>query len=316
MLRATALIAGLVLTLAASPALGQERLTLPGSRLSLALPEGFAVAEEFSGYTNATLPMDIVIGATPEGREEQTWIELSAAFGDLEIANALFPEPGMVFTEQETIVTEEGRELAVIHGTKPVAGKAPLERWMVLVGPEAVSTVTIHLVNGSVEAEAIREIIRTLVVGGELTLADQLAALPFAIDAVEPLTTHTIIAGKLLVVSPGLYTVTNPLDPIVLVVWNRVVHNPTAAEVAEEMMRGAPDLEDAVIEERATAPFAGVEGIRLSGTFVRRGVSSHFVHYNAVVNGWHVGMLATSAEQYWDLMSPVAETMAASVRQQ
>lgn len=317
MMRIAAVMAGLALGLgAASVALGQERLALPGSRFSLELPEGFTVAEEFSGYTNPEIPMEIAIGSFPEGREDQSWRDASPVFEDLEAAKAFFAEPGLVLTERETITTDEGRELLVVRGTLTKEGLPPLKRWLVLVGPEAAAPISVERVGDRLDDAAVRTILQSLEVGPEISEAEQLAALPFAIEPVEPFTWLTIRGGKLVALTPSPFETMDPINPIVILKWERPPAPITAAQASELMLHDGADLAKAVIEEKVAVPFAGGDGFRISGSFVRGGIASRFVQYNAVVRGWSVAILGTSAAEFSELMAPIIEAMAASVKPQ
>lgn len=315
-MRGAALIGGLLLTLAATAALGDERLALPGSRLSFELPEGFVLADDFPGFHNAVDKMDLVIGSFPKGEEDAAWTAADRVFQDLKAANTVFGDPNKVFTELETITTNSGLELRVIRGEMTAEGLPPLQHWLVLVGPEAAAPLTVDRMSDALDDAAVRKILASLEVAPVITMADRLAALPFAVDALDPFGTVTISADTALTLSPGPPETLHPINPIVRLVWEQLKTPSTAAEIAEPTLRRDPEFADAVIEESVPAPFAGTEGIRLSGTFVRAGIPFHFVQHNAVTDGWLVVMLATSPTEMSDVMEPIAETMAASVRAQ
>ena len=107
-------------------------------------------------------------------------------FDDLFIANSNFADQGVMFDRQGHAHARGTADvLPVIAGIGLKDGQA-FERWMMLSGPEAVALILFTMLEGNeLPDETVRTILSSLEVAPELSLAEQLAALPFGVNAAD-----------------------------------------------------------------------------------------------------------------------------------
>lgn len=315
MLRA-ALIAGLVAVLsAASAALGDERIAVPVSRLSLEVPGTFEVGKGFAGYEDAATKTRILFIEFPPGMAGDE--EFQPIFDDLFIANQNFMDQGIVFDRKESITTESGETLKVIAGIGLKDGQA-FERWMMLGGPDADALVVITMLEGHVlPDESIRTILGSLKVAPQQSLAEQLASLPFGLKPSAPLSSVDVLSGAGVALTETSFATRSQTDPIAILGWQAGGTAPTdPAALAEMLLRGGEAFKSAVVETQGPASFAGVEGYRMEGRVDIKGTATRFVQYTALVDGRSVRLMAMTSAERADELLPIFETIAGSVRQQ
>ena len=94
-MRIATLIFGLMLAFgAAAVALGDERLAIPASRFSMAVPELFSVGQGFAGYEDLATKSRILIVEFPPGMAASSYKDFKPLFDDLFIANSNFARSG------------------------------------------------------------------------------------------------------------------------------------------------------------------------------------------------------------------------------
>jgi hypothetical protein len=315
MLRA-ALIGGLMLALGAAPAaLGDERIAVPASRLSLEVPEAFTLGKGFAGYEDLSTKTRILFIEFPEGMQGDEGFQ--PIFDDLFVANQNFMDQGVVFDRKETITTEAGETLKVIAGIGLKDGQA-FERWMMLGSPEANALIVFTMLEGHVlPDEAVRTILGSLEVAPEQTLAEQLASLPFGLTTSAPLSTVEVLSGAGVALTETSFAAYTQSDPIAILGWQAGGTAATdPAMLAEALLRGGETFVTAVVETAGATPFAGVEGYRVEGNVEIKGVATHFVQYTALIDGRSVRLMAMTPATRADELVPIFETIAGTVRQQ
>jgi hypothetical protein len=301
------------LLLAASGMAG-ERLTVAGTNISMEVPEGFVPAPNFSGFTNPETRSNIVFAHF----EQSVYARLAAAFVSVEEANAVFSAQGTVYTEMSLLPTDDGGVLTVLRGVQDL-GDVTVEKWTALSGPDDATAVTLGLHGGSdPDADAVRAALQSLTFGGPVSIEEQMAALPFAISTQPPFVVQQTLSG----IAAWLFTVEEEdpagLRPVIMLGWDVSTDEPVAhaAEIAEPLLHDTIGLEIAVIQEWEPASFAGLEGIRLAGSYQRDGVAMHFAQYLSVIEGKYVRLLATMKADEAEALMPVVEAIAMSVMPQ
>jgi hypothetical protein len=317
-MRIAALIVGLMLPLgAATAALGDERLAIPASRFSMEVPESFSLGQGFAGYEDLATKSRILIVEFPPGMAASSYKDFKPLFDDLFIANSNFADQGMMFDLKDTITTRDGNALPVIAGIGLKDGQA-FERWMMLSGPEAVALILFTMLEGNeLPDETVRTILSSLEVAPELSLAEQLAALPFGVDAADPLSRIDVLSGAGVALTEKSFALQKSSDPLVVLGWQV---NGTAATdpavLAEQLLRGNEVMKPAVVEEQRAVTFAGADGYRIVGSVDFKGTPTRFIQYTALIDGRSVRLMATTPIERADELFPIFETIAGSVRQQ
>jgi hypothetical protein len=239
---------------------GAQLVTIPGTLVTLAAPQGFKVARTFSGLENAREGSSITIEQLPL----DVYPELNSAFSSPKSASTRFGPQGIRITRIEPLALDSG-QIPVAIGGQDFNGREFVKYIALMGGPRAgTSTVLITfslsgsspLGRGDVEA-----VLRSVAIGRLPTLAEKLAQVPFAFRAVAPFRTVDAMPGTAAILSAAEGV--DPAGKKPMIVIGKVATAASPAEVAqtnERELRTIPGFKDAPIVEQKTVQFAGGSG--------------------------------------------------------
>ncbi len=157
----------------------------------MAPPAGFVVASEFSGFKDRDGTASILIAELPA----EAYPQLSAVFGDLEMARKAFATKGISVTALKRIDTSTG-PVVFLSGTQ-TAGTLTLKKWMALLKGEKTVLITLQATEGSALTEAAAEkAVAGTTLGAVPSLQEKVAKLPFRIETKPPFRIVDTIMGS------------------------------------------------------------------------------------------------------------------------
>ncbi len=144
-------IAALAL-LAATGAAAEETVRIPGTKIALPVPAGFALAERFPGLGNEDASASVMVNELPG-----PYAAVVAGFTDEALAGR-----GMAVTGREAVEID-GRAATLIHFEQTAMGTT-FRKWLGVFGDDE-STVMVTATAPSAGAEALAETLRGVVLG-------------------------------------------------------------------------------------------------------------------------------------------------------
>lgn len=301
----------------AHPALAQSSdgglQTIPGTTVSLVPIEGWTVANGFSGLANEQSQASLVVVELPGEAAAQ----IAPLFTDIETAKAAFAGQGVEVSGLSKLATDAGSEIPVVTGSQDANG-VTYDKWIALLAGTNTVMLTVQspreagLDNATVEA-----MLKSVVLADKVSLDEKIAALPFSIEAAEPFRVLDTIAGSGVLMTGGPEDV-DPEGRQPLLVAVMQISQPLAAdqqeEVAKALLVQTKSLEQAEVDGTQNVPFAGGEGILLSGTAREGDIVRRFVQYLRIgEEGRFIRLIATAEETQFETVRPAVEKIAASI---
>lgn len=297
----------------AHPASAQDPLAIPGTTVTLSPIEGWTVAEGFSGLANQKTQSSAVVVELPGAAEEQ----VAPLFSSIDAARTAFASQGVEVKELRSLATDAGAEFSLVTGTQN-AGGIPFDKWIALFKGASTVMLTVQAPQeAALDGSAVEAMLKSVVLADEVSMEEKLAALPFRIETSEPFRVVDTIAGS------GLLMTAGPADidpegkqPVVIVAMQ--VSQPAAAgqqeQIAKALLTQTASLEQAQVEKTETVPFAGGEGVLLSGSAGDADMARRFVQYLRIgEEGRFVRLVAMAREAEFENVKSAVETIAASI---
>jgi hypothetical protein len=275
----------LALSALSGSVVAQERKTVPGTSVSLVAPKGFEPAADFAGFANRNLQASILVVEMPPEAHAQ----LTTLFNDSETAKANFAKQKVTIASTEQIDGAGGDKVPLLSGTQE-AGGAKLDKWIALFkGPKTVMLTVQAPKTAKLQAADVKAMVASVSLGKEASLDDKLAALPFRITAASPFRVVDTLGGAgLLMVVGERNTDPSGEQPMMIAAYQMSGPAASGQEVtlSETLLRGTRDMQAAEIRERRRVPFAGQDGVLLSGSFKHaNGSEKSFAQYLAIGSG-------------------------------
>jgi hypothetical protein len=309
MMRVSSLVAGFLIVFAAvAGAAGQERITFPGSRISVIPPPGFELVPGAFTLRNAADGSEFVFIDMPA----ETWDNYTYAFSDVEVANAELAAKHYTFATRIELPREGDGRFLVMVGTRARPGEPVTRNWFAALGPDPVVAITVRApLEGGISDEAVLEALATLEAGPPLTIEERIATHPYAITPQPPFDVIQTAAGTGL----GLTGPTTS-GALIYFVWS---YGPTIVEddeiEADKLLERMYELiPDPTISPGKVVTFAGKPALRRAGWFTSSGVQSLYILYIAAEEGHLVSFVALIPSTRVSELAPIAEQIAASAR--
>lgn len=311
--RVVALAAALLLTAALDPASAQEALNVPGTTVSLVPPEDYEPAADHAGFHDGWQIGRIVVAELPPRPHPET----AATFESVEGARRTFEADGFQAGEAEELTTAAGLRISVLSGVQEAAGLT-FNRWIALFeGERKVMVTVVSPQDTGLDAEEVREMLRSVELGPEATAQQKLDALPFEVSVPEGFRVVETFGGSSLVLAAGEFD-TDPagLEPAVFVSYR--TSPPLGVSVPQDLglllLMLTPKLARAEVESEDAVEFAGGEGLLMSGTARDDGTTRRFVQYLTVKGeDGYASLLAVAGEDRFEEIEEAVREIAASV---
>ncbi|MBD3848910.1 hypothetical protein IED13_24695 [Bosea sp. SSUT16] len=300
--------------LALAPAVAQERKPIPGTSVSLAAPKGFEPATGFSGLVNKANQASVLIVELPPEAHAQ----LSTLFGNADVAKANFARQNITIKSVEQIAVG-GDKVPLLTGSQIAPTGDTFDKWIVLLKGEKTVMLTVQAPQKAKLAPAqIKAMIASVSLGKEPSLDEKLAALPFAIKAAAPFRVIDSIGGSGLLMTVGdKNTDPSGTQPLLVVAYQPTGPVKPGQEdaLSESLLKGTHNLENATVAERKRVPFAGQDGMLLTGSFKHpNGANKGFAQYLAIgPDSRFVRLIVMADESEMPQLQPAIDQTAASI---
>jgi hypothetical protein len=296
------------------PAQAQERMTVPGTGVSLAAPKGFKPAEQFSGLLDADRPASIFVVEAPT----PVYDALAETFKDIVKTKAYFATQQITLDEIKLLDTQAGK--ALYANGRQSTGNDVFDKWVGIYKGARTVLVTIQSPRETKLGDPFAQsILRSVSFDVPTSLADRQAHLPFSLDIVAPWRAHDTLGGMVL----GLTVGPLDIDPGETQPWVRILFQDNTLlkindidAVSEQMLRHEKGYEQAQITSRKAVPFAGLAGSEMRGSS-----TDAAGHRRAIIQYLGVGpanrfirLIATGSEAQITELASTLEVMAACVR--
>ena len=250
---------------------------VPGTTVSMTPPAGFVLATEFSGFKDREGTASILVVELPA----EPYPQLSAVFGDLEMARKAFATKGISVSALKRIDISSG-PVVFLSGTQ-TAGTLHLKKWMALLKGEKTVLITFQAAEGSALTEAAaQKATESTTLGSVPSLKEKISKLPFKIEATAPFRIVDTIMGSGVMLTAGDKDVDpEGKQPMLIVAADLSGKSGSGdlAQTARALLVQTQGLKDATIETEKAIRFAESDGIMLSG---KTQDGRHFSQFAAV----------------------------------
>jgi hypothetical protein len=182
-----------------------ELVSVPGTRVSLEPPPGFALADRFPGFGHAESGASILITDMPAPvAEVRKGMSAEGLAGR-----------GMTVLSSETVTSGAGEVLLVAATQR--AGQAEVSKWMAISG-DADHTLIVLATYPTGHAATLAAPLRAAVLSAQRSAAapDMLAGLPFALVESGALKIATRVGNALLLTEGGVQRTLGPGEPLLV----------------------------------------------------------------------------------------------------
>jgi hypothetical protein len=276
--------------------------SVPGSALSLRPFPGYVPAFNFAGFESEATGGSIVVASLPK----QVFAEL-AANADVTRLGPLLEQKGVIVEDAETR-TIAGYPGLFIRGRQP-GNQLLYRKWIAFIEADQTYIVTVQVPDAHAPQNTeVLDLVASITIGQMPSLADQVAALPFAIGATEPFRVTRIIAGNLLLLTMDDSNAPMPLRPTMIIGTSLGNVPPVAAQTsfAEQRLRSYPDLavgrilSSADIEEGAEREIEIIAAAEIADT----GEDARVVQWIRFQNNRYLIVIGIASPEGWDKTLP------------
>lgn len=291
-------------------AAAQTSQRVAGTTVTMAPPQGFEPASEFSGFADQTTKSSILIAELPP----QAWPQLSALFGSLDTVRAGFKQKGIDVATLEKVPTASS-EAFLASGTQTVAGNK-LAKWVALAKGSRTVMITVQAMPAAkLDDATVKTMLKTVSLGDAPSVQEKLAGLPFKVAPSAPFRVLDTMAGSTVAMTVGDKDVDPKGEQPLLIVSAQIGNTPVLREdpavIAKTLLRQTKDLDKATIDSEKRVSFGGVsDGVLLEG----KSGDKHFVQYFATdASGRYVRMITYFAADRSAELRPAVEKIASSI---
>ncbi|MEL6478523.1 MAG: hypothetical protein AAFR17_14435 [Pseudomonadota bacterium] len=291
-----------------------EPVTLPGTSITIEVPEGFEVAREFSGLQNPETSASFLIATLPAEAEPQ----LSALFETMEMARTAFSARGIDITG-EIDLEEEATPHPAYSGVQQAQG-VEFTKWLALYTGEEVLLVTYQSPPEVADPpETIEAVFNSIRFGAALSLEEQLAALPYRVTDLGGMRITGTSAGSAVSMTIGEADIDpeskQPFLFIAPSLGNAFVETPDPLTESARLLGSISTVEIGEVESEADVSVAGWPGKRLEATAVDRDSRRDLrvVQWVGFSERSYIRIIGLAPADLWDEALPAFEAVAAGV---
>ena len=239
-----------------------EPVPVPGTSVSMAPPDGYAVSEAFAGFESPDTGSSITVAELPV----EAYAELSTFFGDAAAAGEAFAAQGIEIGDR-TEIDVAGEPASMLEGVQRAAG-LEVAKYMVLLPGETTVLVTFNVLDDedTTRDEAIASL-ESIELGAPASLDEQLAELSFTFEARAPFETSGVLGGSGAALTTFEGTDPTGEKPLVVVTSGlRSVDTSDLPRLAEELVRSTQGFESADVGDGQGVTLGGGEAFALDAT--------------------------------------------------
>ena len=248
---------GLALGLASSAS--AQLVSVLGTLVALAPPNGFTLAKTFSGFENKRGGSSITV----EEMQPKAAADITAAFSSPKAVTTRFASQGVSITRIDRVALESG-DAPLAVGEQSFKGSDFVKYMTLLGGRDGKNTVliTFNLSAATpLRQSDVEAVVRSVSIGRAPSLSDKLGQMPFTFKPAPPFHTADAMPGTAVILATldGV----DPQGKKPLIVIGKVPTSASPAEneqVNEREMRTVPGFREAPVTERRNTPFAGGTG--------------------------------------------------------
>ena len=224
----TAAAFGFILSVQATFA--AEPVFPPASRIGLVPPPDMTLSKRFSGFENDERAAVITFSELPAGAFDQ----LSSG-----LTKDVLKKQGLELTTKEDVKLGSSSGI-LVSGTmvKPVMGR----KWLLLLKDEALTGLVVAQVNGGSEGysdEQIREALKSVALRHDVSLEEQVSALPFRIVENAGFRPVRVIAGSSVLFTDGPKDTIKAVEQPMMIVGSSLQPVPPSSEQRKQFAQAA-----------------------------------------------------------------------------
>ncbi len=284
----------------------QDGITVPGTSVTLVPPAGFAVARGGRGLDNGA-GSTITIGE----RSAAAYPELAELFRSAKNLSAGYAAQQVTIRAIRQIDTPSG-PVAFASGTQRNAGREQVKYLALLKGDKTV-LITFNIADRSLSEADAEALLRSVSLAPLPTQDEQLAALPFTFEVIEPFRVTSVVGRTTVTLATTDVSAASSTQPVIVIGRGQSqALMGDEARVAVDLLKNTGGYRDAVIASQEPVPFAGGNGYRIRAVVADRTV----VQYLRIVpGGAYVRLLARGQTGAIELAEETIAAIAASVEQ-
>jgi hypothetical protein len=311
--RTVLLLLGAWLTAAFAATAALAQLTkITGTTVSLVPPGGFSRASDFAGLVNKESNATILVVEFPAEAHDQ----MAALFANLDTVKTNFARQRVTIDTLETLDLPAGKAPLAI-GTQ-TAGPLTFDKWVALLkGPKIVLLTVQAPQDAKLETQAVKAMLKTVVLGEPPSIDEKLATLPFTLTVSAPFRVIDTLGGLGVLMTVGPLN-TDPADvqPSIIIAYQATpgIDAGNIEAISDTMLRGTRGYAEASIASKEPTKFAGVRGLRTRGTRkTSSGAEKQFIHDLAIAPGRHIRLISSADEQQMRELQPAIDAIAKSI---
>lgn len=286
-----------------------------GTTVTLTPPEGFQPARDFTGFIHEDGIGTIFV----EQGANDTMAQSLELLGTLETAQRHLSQFNHRVTSLEQVQTEDGRTLPLFKGSTvgvDQSGREFVADWWLtyFAGPSTVVVSMRSLPAAGLEESDVVEAFGSVRFGAVATVEQQVAGLPFSVEAALPYRLVSAVSGRNVLLTDGEKDSDPQGQQSNVILSYEFANGASQEQVAEGAMASLGKPETVTVDRREDIAFAGRTAKRLEGRAKTPYGDKAFVLYAALQpDGYYVVLLATANEGRFATLKPAIEQIAESV---
>lgn len=276
----------------AVPAIADDVVYPPGSRIGLVPPPGLHASTSFPGFEDREKNVALLLGALP-----------AQAYGEFEKSDSAegLKKIGATLEKRQSLTLSTGKALLVV-------GRQEKQRsWMLVAAtPDFTVMVTMLVPDASTEAypdSAIRAAFASLTVRAEVPVEEQLGLLPFKLGELAGFKVAGILPGRGILLADVATDAASGASPhiIVALMPGKAVEATDRDDFAREIFRGIPNIKDVHITASEALRIGGQQGheIMASGKDPATGTDISLVQWLRFGGGAYLHLVGTAPTAAW-----------------
>lgn len=289
----------LVATVWLLPAWAQPT-TLPGTSISVDIPPGFGVSDQFTGLQNLQTGASFLFAELPAGAEQ----DLGDVFQNLTTAADAFRGQGITLRQEVALDTRQ-TGFPAFHGTQTV-GDTDYIKWVSLFIGENAMIVTYQSPPPGDTETLIIETLESIRIGTPLTLAEKVDALPYRLGSTGEMRIVNVFSGNAAILTIGERDVDPQGEQPILIIASSLGDVPVSSQdriaYSTSLLGRVANLSIERLLEQEETIVAGWEGVRLAALAksTTSGRDIHIVQWIGFSGSGYLRVVAQAPVETWE----------------